>query len=113
MHRLLHSPLGLAGAVLALCLAAPISVSTGAAPATHTVVIDGTAFQPRSLTVARGDTVVWVNQDPFPHTVTAAGTFDSRDIAAGKSWRYTARSPGEFHYICTLHPTMRGTLVVK
>ena len=65
------------------------------------------------MTVKAGDTVVWVNKDPFPHTATAQGVFDSKYIAAGKSWRFKARKAGEFPYICTLHPTMKGTLVVR
>ena len=81
--------------------------------ATHSVVIDGVAYQPEAITVKRGDTVVWVNKDPFPHTVTAKGVFDSHDIAAGKSWKYTARKVGEYAYICTLHPNMKGTLKVE
>jgi plastocyanin len=82
-------------------------------PATHTVVIEAVAYTPEALAVDRGDTVVWVNKDPFPHTVTAKGAFDSHDIAAGKSWKYTARKAGQYTYICTLHPNMRGTLTVK
>ena len=84
-----------------------------AAPATHTVVIEAVAFAPTSLTVNRGDTVVWVNKDPFPHTVTAKGAFDSKEIAAGKSWKYVARKAGEYAYICTLHSNMKATLTVK
>jgi len=80
--------------------------------ATHTVVIEALAYAPETLTVKRGDTIVWVNKDPFPHTVTAKGAFDSHDIAAGKSWKYTARKAGEYAYICTLHPNMKGTLKV-
>jgi plastocyanin len=82
-------------------------------PATHTVVIEGTKYEPETLTVKRGDTVVWINKDPFPHTVTAKGVFDSHDIAASRSWKYTARKAGEFAYICTLHPNMKGTLKVE
>lgn len=58
-------------------------------------------------------TVVWINKDPFPHTVTAKGDFDSHDIAAGRSWTYTAHTSGEFNYICKLHPTMKGVLKVE
>jgi plastocyanin len=82
-------------------------------PATHTVVIEAVRYDPETLTVKRGDTIVWVNKDPFPHTVTAKGAFDSHDIAAGKSWKYTARKTGEYTYICTLHPNMKGTLKVE
>ena len=89
--------------------AAPVA----SAPVTHTVTIDGTRFAPATLTVRRGERVVWVNKDPFPHTATAAGAFDSGSIAAAASWRFTPRTPGTFDYICTLHPNMKGTLVVR
>src|SRR4029079_9253290 len=71
-------------------------------------------FQPETLTVAPGDSVVWVNKDLVPHTVTSeAGGFDSQIIQAEKSWRFTARKKGDFAYICTLHPTMKAILQVK
>ena len=61
----------------------------------------------------RGEAVTWVNKDPFPHTVTAAGRFDSQSIAAEGRWTYVARDPGEFAYLCTLHPNMKGVLKVE
>ena len=61
-------------------------------PQTHTVTIEGMRFQPEVLTVAPGDTIVWVNKDLVPHTATSeTGRFDSKDIQADKSWRYTIR----------------------
>lgn len=83
------------------------------APATHTVTIDAFEFKPATLTVKRGDVVVWRNADPVPHTATAQGTFDSGSLATDAAWRYTATKQGRFDYICTLHPTMKGTLVVE
>jgi plastocyanin len=77
------------------------------------VTIDGSSYGPSSITVRKGDTVAWVNKDPFPHTVTAAGKFDSRSIPANGRWSYRATTPGEFPYICTLHPNMKGTLKVE
>lgn len=82
-------------------------------PATHTVVIKATSYTPQVVTVRRGDTVVWINEDPFPHTVTAAGTFDSKSIAAGGSWKYRPLRAGEFAYTCVFHPNMKGTLSVR
>jgi plastocyanin len=93
-------------------LDADIALAAGKA-ANHTVVIDGVKYAPETLAVRRGDTIVWVNKDPFPHTVTAPGAFDSHAIPAGKSWQFTARKSGEFAYICTLHPNMKGTLKVE
>ncbi|MGE5142847.1 MAG: cupredoxin family copper-binding protein [Acidobacteriota bacterium] len=79
----------------------------------HTVTMDGVKFEPATITVAPGDTVTWINKDPFPHTATAAGVFDSREIAPGKSWKWTARKAGVYDYVCTLHPTMKGTITVQ
>jgi len=102
----------MAGAVL-LVAAAVWFATPAVAATTHTVAMDGTRFIPETITVKRGDRVRWVNKDPFPHTATAAGTFDSGSVAAGHSWWYLARKAGEFPYVCTLHPGMKGTLVVK
>lgn len=81
--------------------------------AEHTIVIDGTAFAPAQATVQRGDRVTWVNEDPFPHTATAKGTFDSGSIAPDASWTWVADKAGTLDYVCTLHPTMKARLVVR
>jgi plastocyanin len=81
---------------------------------THTDAMEGMRFEPERLTVARGDTVVWVNNDLVPHTATSeAGGFDSQIIRAGKTWKFTARKTGAFPYSCTFHPTMKATLDVR
>lgn len=83
-------------------------------PATHTIVIEASQFTPAEITVARGDTVVWVNKDPFPHTVTSkAGGYDSGAIQPDASWKYVAKSKGRSAYTCTFHPTMKAALLVK
>jgi len=82
---------------------------------THTVTIEEMRFQPAMLVVAPGDTVVWINKDLVAHTATSqVGGFDSNVILASDSWRYTVqKKKGDFAYICTLHPAMKGTLSVK
>jgi plastocyanin len=98
----------------ALCIAAACAQPALAAAETHTILMEGVAFVPQTLTVKPGDVVVWVNKDLFPHTATAQNRkFDSGEIAPGKTWKYTAKKPGKFSYVCTLHPTMKATLVVK
>ena len=79
---------------------------------TPEVVIQALQYRPETLKVRRGDVVVWINKDPFPHTATAPKVFDSGAIAADGSWRFTARRAGIHPYICTLHPNMKGTLQV-
>ena len=85
---------------LAILLLALTAAATGADKVTpKTVAIDGTTYQPSTLTVKVGDAVTWQNKDPFPHTVTSKDAgFDSQSIAAGKSWKYTA----------TKHPAPRA-----
>jgi len=94
--------------VTGLALALPV-----AAAQTRTISIEGMQFAPASFTVKQGDTVVWENRDMVPHTATARGAFDSGPIAAGKTWRLVAKKAGRFEYVCTLHPTMKATLVVE
>ena len=78
------------------------------------VSIDGTAFQPTTIRVKAGESITWTNEDPFAHTVTSrAGGFDSKTLASGRSWTYRVTRAGEFPYVCALHPTMKGTLIVE
>jgi plastocyanin len=80
-------------------------------PATHTVTIDASRFEPARLRVHVGDTVVWTNKDLIPHTATAKdGAFDSDTLAAGASWRFTVTAKGATDYVCRFHPTMAGRI---
>ena len=105
----------LAGVVLLVGSAASGHAEAGRKPATHTVTIEGMVFKPAALTIKPGDTVIWSNKDIVEHTATAASTpgFDSKQIAAGKTWKQTFKTKASFDYICKYHPTMKGTLVVK
>jgi plastocyanin len=106
------SYLRLAGFVPVLAVLTLVSTG-GHAAETKVVTIEGLMFQPAVLTVKQGDTVVWKNADLYAHTATAKGAFDSKEIAPSGTWKFTAKKKGSFPYICTLHPTMKGTLVVK
>ncbi len=79
----------------------------------YQVVIEGMRFEPAQLTVKPGDVVEWINRDPFPHTATAAGKFDTGEIQPGKSKSLRIMGKGEIPYVCTLHPTMKAQLTVK
>jgi plastocyanin len=84
------------------------------APATHTITIENMRFNPEALSVRRGDRIVWINKDLFPHTATAkAKEFDSGSIAAEGSWVFVTNEPGEYAYVCTFHPTMAGMITVR
>ena len=78
-------------------------------------------YEPPTLTVPTGTTVTWKNTDSTLHTVTSgsaesgvSGTeFDSSYMAGGKTFQHTFSSAGTFDYYCTLHPFMKGQVVVN
>ncbi len=80
----------------------------------YTVNIKSFSFQPATLNVPAGTTVTWNNQDSVQHTVTSdvQGLFDSGAIAPGKKFTYTFPAPGSYSYHCSIHPGMKGTIVV-
>jgi plastocyanin len=102
-----------AALAVASLAATAFAIAADRAAATHEIVMQAVQFAPATLKVKRGDVVVWSNRDPFPHTATAAGVFDSESIAEGKSWRWRADRTGTIAYVCTFHPTMKGTLEVE
>ena len=83
---------------------------------------NGKFFVPNILTVPKGTTVTWTNDDTTLHTVTSgspesgnSGTgteFDSSYLAAGKTFQHQFGISGTFDYYCTLHPYMKGKVVV-
>ena len=110
----------LAGCSQSPPVAAPAAPTTGVsitAPAAPVrgdqVTIDGFAFEPVSLTVTAGTTVTWTNRDEEPHTVAASdGSFHSPGMGTGGTFTHTFAAAGTFDYICSIHPMMRGTVVV-
>jgi plastocyanin len=106
------------GRVAFLLACALLNTSYGAhaasKPTVHTVVIEAMQFSPQTIEVDAGDSVKWTNKDAFPHTATSDRRgFNSREIPTNRSWTFVARKKGTFPYSCLLHPTMKGTLVVK
>ena len=92
-----------------------VEVARPAAPAAGsaggTVRMAGLAFAPGTLTVARGSTVVFDNDDTAPHTVTArSGGVDSGVLDPGRQFSVTAT--GGFDYFCSIHPSMTAKIVV-
>jgi plastocyanin len=97
--------------------ASRIDAST-ATPHLIAVAIRDFKFEPTPITVHNGDTVEWKNYDSVPHTVTEDGgatapVFDSGNIAPGATWRYLVQKQGTYHYNCTIHPYMKGELIVE
>ena len=89
---------------------------SGVAPADRlesgTVAIENMRFNPPRIEVAGGDTVTWNFADgPIPHNVVGDG-FQSDTTNSG-SYSYQFFERGSFAYRCTLHGSMRGTVVFR
>ncbi len=86
-----------------------------AAPADVVITISGMEFSPAQAAVATGQTVSWRNADSVAHTATQDGGsgFDTGSIAPGATSAPIAMSAaGTLQYHCTLHSSMRGSLIV-
>lgn len=80
---------------------------------TISVEIKDFAFNPDTITVPAGTTVVWTNRDSALHTVAStSGIFDSGVIDQGKSFSYTFQEPGTYDYYCMIHPHMNAKVIV-
>ena len=95
----------------ALLLAAATHAAT---PATVTVAIDKFAYSPQEITIAPGTTIVWTNRDQTPHMVMARDrSFSSPAMDTDDTYRFTFTTPGDFSYLCTMHPFMTGVVHVR
>jgi plastocyanin len=73
------------------------------------------AYAPEPAEAGIDQTVAWKNDDSTPHTATSGELFDSSLIDPGGSYSIAAEKigAGEHQYTCTVHPFMKGTLVIK
>ncbi len=105
-------PAAVAAAVLLGAAAAIPNAAT--ATTAQTVEIKGFAFSPAMLSVAAGDTITFVNHDQEAHTVVAqGGAFTSSGMDTNDKWTVRITKPGTYPYFCSLHPYMKGTIVVR
>lgn len=78
------------------------------------VLIKDFMFAPATLTVKVGTTVTWANKDEEPHTVFSdTGLFRSGAMDTGEVFSFKFDKPGTYHFLCTIHPRMVGTIVVE
>lgn len=71
------------------------------------------SYHPTIIRVNTGTAVTWTNDDSIIHTVTDInGTFDSDLIQPGAGWSYTFYNEGKYTYYCTIHPWMKGLVIV-
>jgi plastocyanin len=103
----------------------PMAMAPAAATATaastvrlHRRVVRGAIrdfkFQPARVVVSRGTRVIWTNKDSDPHTISSKSAhWSSPALDTGKSFATVTKKAGTFAYICTIHPFMHATVVVR
>ena len=97
-----------------LCWVAAGSPATAATPDPGRIVVKDFMFVPVSLTVKAGSTVTWANMDDEPHTVVSdTGLFRSGSMDTNESFAFKFDKPGTYHFTCSIHPRMVGTIVVQ
>lgn len=101
--------------LLALLMVAPgpalLAADTAAA---GIVTIKNFMFAPATVTIKSGTTVTWTNKDNEPHTVASdSGLFRSGAMDTDESFSFKFDKPGTYHFACSIHPMMVGTIVVE
>jgi plastocyanin len=92
-----------------------MSASAQTHPAADTKVeIHNFSFLPATVTVPVGTRVIWTNMDEIQHNiVTPDKAIKSKLLDTKETFTYTFTKAGTYSYICTLHPRMKGTIVVQ
>src|SRR4030065_847766 len=98
----------------------PVNVSIPAGTSVPGCEESNKCFIPSSVSIMKGDTVVWSNDDTAAHTVTSgspangpSGMFDSSLLIGGKSFEHMFDSSGSVDYFCMVHPWMTGSIQVS
>ncbi len=107
---------GLAAAMVVVLMAAlaPIMAFQEAGSVRHRVEIQRFKFVPERLVVAPGDTVIWVNLDLVPHTITAKDeSWDSQALVSNQAWEMRLTEEMTGNYFCRFHPAMAGQVYVR
>jgi plastocyanin len=102
--------------LLALGLAAASVSARASTPAPATVHISNFTFSPAVIEVPIGTSLNWVNDDDVPHTVVGTdrdSPLKSSALDTEDHYAVIMSKPGTYHYFCSLHPHMTGTVIVK
>ena len=79
--------------------------------------IEGFQYVPSEIKIKVGSKITWTNYDSAPHTVTSDSggktELTSKLLGNGESYGHVFEAPGVFNYHCTVHPNMKGKVVVE
>ena len=124
MKSILHRSLPIMSSIFTLIILVSLSACSGygtPSPATssppasgNSVTLANFAFLPATLTVKVGTTVTWTNKDSVAHTVTSdSSAFDSGNLTPNATYTFVFTKAGTFGYHCSIHPSMKATVIVQ
>lgn len=80
----------------------------------YTITIHNLTFTPSPIMVPVGTTITWINQDSTPHRVISdAGAFESKNLNHGDNYSFKFTRSGTYKYHCSIHPNMKGAIIVQ
>ena len=73
------------------------------------------AFNPSEIIIKKGSVVIWTNEDSYNHDVTSESgdELNSGILSKGQTYSHTFNQAGTFDYYCTIHPSMKGKIIVE
>lgn len=85
------------------------------------VAMANMAFNPETITINSGTTIVWINNDNIAHTIVsgirdsenAGEMFESSNVRPGETFGFTFEESGSYSYFCSIHPGMEGQVIVE
>ena len=77
------------------------------------VIIKNFSFDSAQIDIKVGDKVIWTNQDVAPHSIVINGAGQSAGLSQGDNFEQVFSRPGVYSYICGIHPSMKGEIVVR
>jgi len=76
-------------------------------------------YIPSLIVIEKGEKITWINEDSAFHTITSGfyetptELFDSGHLDPFESYTLTFDEVGTYDYFCTLHPWMKGQVIVE
>jgi plastocyanin len=106
--------LGLAGGAIFASFALCVRAATTDGASAAQIAIQNFQFDPPTISVPVGTTVIWTNHDEEIHAlISTQGGFSSPGLDNNQQFSFRFEKPGTYEYGCALHPQMKGTVVVR
>ena len=90
-------------------------LSVGALAANLTITQKGRVFSSETVTIKKGETLTFANDDSVPHNIMSISTGNEFNLGSqlpGSSVDVAFKEAGDVMVICAIHPRMKMTIKV-